>query len=544
MELCRNRIFATSNKIQQDIQICHYVVPYPPKRRRPKKAIPTKKHSIAVEYIIPNLRGGGFKRVCQAFFVSFTRLSKSRIRNVASTLKCGGVPHETRGGDQVSHKLQPSKEEVRTFLKQLKGQESHYGRRKSKRIYLSSNLSISKLYKEYKKASQDVLCPKVSFSTFHRIFSNEFNIGFKSPATDVCSLCERLKNSIIRETDASKKSKLMLEKRVHTIKANTFYELMKQNVPNAKTYCFDMQQVQPLPKSAVGDAFYLRQLGYYTLCIVETDTKSPVFYTWTEDQAGRGCTEVSSALIDFLNKNDSFGADTTHLRLFCDGCGGQNKNAYTIHSLIYWLQKSNTNIDTITIIFPVRGHSFLPVDRVFGRVEKALRKEPFIKTKECYHDLYKQVGNVRVLGEDWLLYNIKGLETIFKKLPGISAMKRVVLKRFSEKGRTVVKCRCLTNYRFESEIECFQNLGKRGCSINSYTLDKFPLVRSLPPKKTDDLKKLLVAVYNNNWEKDPELAWYVQILNRNENAVASTTTEDDDHEECDCLIEETPALHI
>jgi hypothetical protein len=114
-----------------------------------------------------------------------------------------------RGGDQVSHKLHKSKSEVRTFLKELRGQESHYGRNKSKRIYLNSNLSIAKLYKIYKSAPQDQPIKKVSFSTFHRIFSNEFNIGFKSPASDICSLCQRLGNSIKREKDITKKRTLL-----------------------------------------------------------------------------------------------------------------------------------------------------------------------------------------------------------------------------------------------------------------------------------------------------------------------------------------------
>lgn len=70
---------------------------------------------------------------------------------------------------------------------------------------------------------------------------------------------------------------------------------IKDNVSNSKTYCFDLQQVQPVPKTPVGDAFYLRQIGYYTLCIVGTDTQNPMFYCWTEDQAGTGCKKIGSA---------------------------------------------------------------------------------------------------------------------------------------------------------------------------------------------------------------------------------------------------------
>lgn len=481
--------------------------------------------------------------------MSITQLRKSRVIKVAQILKRGGVPKESRGGDQVSHKLQPSKEEVRTFLKNLRGQESHYGRAKSKRIYLNSNLSISKLYKMYKNNLQTVERTIVSLSTFHRIFYNEFNIGFKSPAADVCGMCERLKNSILRESDAGKKNKLIMEKRIHKLKARVFYELMKEAPQFSKTYCFDMQQVQPLPKSAVGEAFYLRQIGYYTLCIVEHNTKNPIFYTWTEDQAGRGCTEVGSALLDFLNKVD-IEEDITELRLFCDGCGGQNKNTHIVHTLLFWLQQTTTKIESITLIFPVRGHSFLPVDRIFGRVEKLLRKESCIKNKEQYHALYKQTGKVQELGVDWRLYNIKGLEKLYRKLSGISAMKKIQLKLMSEKNNAVVKCRGLVNYKFESAADIFQNLGKRGCSPKCYKLEELPLVHQLPPQKVTNVESLLKAEYNDDWRSDPELAWYKSIIDKEVMRNATTTeggnveVAEQEEMECDCLCEEDPALHL
>lgn len=85
--------------------------------------------------------------MCQDFFLKITKISKSRLLRVSKILKRGGVPTENRGGDQTSHKLAVSKNKVRDFLKQLRGQESHYGAVNSNRIYLGCNLNISKLYK-------------------------------------------------------------------------------------------------------------------------------------------------------------------------------------------------------------------------------------------------------------------------------------------------------------------------------------------------------------------------------------------------------------
>nr|CAI5834638.1 unnamed protein product [Callosobruchus analis] len=479
------------------------------------------------------------------------RMLYTRLIRVAKVLRTGEVPKETRGGDQTSHKLNNSKHEVREFLKNLRGQESHYGRNKSKRIYLNSNLSVSKLYKQY-LATQNEEIPKVSFSTFNRIFYNEFDIGFKSPASDICSMCQRLKHSILREKDPIKKQEFITERRVHRLKADAFYSLMRETPPNTKIFCFDLQQVQPLPKTPVSDAFYLRQISYYTLCLAENNTSNPKLFTWTEDEAGRGATEIASAIYGFLNDTFETFVDkentVMHLRFFCDGCGGQNKNSHIIHALMYWLQSTKSQIQSITIIFPVRGHSFLPADRIFGRVERILKKEAFIKKEETYHELYKQVGEVKVLGQHWKLFNIKGLETLYKKLNGISSMKKIVLKKQMQKGNSVVLCRGLCNYRFEAETEKYENLAKRGRSFTNFSLEEISLGRILPPKKIQNLQLLLKADFNDDWEADPELAWFKQLVEKH--CVGESTDHrllhQDDGEDyvCDCLIEETPAVHI
>ncbi|KAJ8894381.1 hypothetical protein PR048_007032 [Dryococelus australis] len=110
------------------------------------------------------------------------------------------------------------------------------------------------------------------------------------------------------------------------------------------------------------------------------DSKTPEFYDWREDQAESGSTEVSSALLHCLSH--SLPDYISSIRLFCDGCGGQNKNNHVVHTLTHWLRQSAPeSIQNTLIVFSVRGHSFLPADRVFGRVEKLLQKRPLITTK-------------------------------------------------------------------------------------------------------------------------------------------------------------------
>ncbi|KAG8287781.1 hypothetical protein J6590_030344 [Homalodisca vitripennis] len=73
---------------------------------------------------------------------------------------------------------------------------------------------------------------------------------------------------------------------------------MRENRDEEVTFCFDLQQVQPLPKTPIQEAFYKRQLSFYCLCVVGSDARDPVFYTWTEELAGRGAIEKGKAVVE------------------------------------------------------------------------------------------------------------------------------------------------------------------------------------------------------------------------------------------------------
>src|SRR5690606_36247266 len=157
---------------------------------------------------------------------------------------------------------------------------------------------------------------------------------------------------------------------------------------------FDMQQVHPLPKLPIQDAYYSRQVSYYTFCDVDAKGHSPEFFTWTEEMCGRGSTEVASVLLHFLS-NQEFDSGIKRIRLFADGCCGQNKNSHVVHALIHWLEKdAPRHIFDVELIFPVRGHSFLPADTVFGRVEKELKKLETITNPKEYDNVYSRLGKV------------------------------------------------------------------------------------------------------------------------------------------------------
>lgn len=54
-----------------------------------------------------------------------------------------------------------------------------------------------------------------------------------------------------------------------------------------------------------------------------------------------------------------------HLVIFCDSCGGQNKN-YTVIRFINVVVHELNLLDFIKIIIPIRGHSYLECDKNMG----------------------------------------------------------------------------------------------------------------------------------------------------------------------------------
>ena len=107
-------------------------------------------------------------------------------------------------------------------------------------------------------------------------------------------------------------------------------------------------------------------------------------YCWPEVLAKRGSDEVISCLQHFLSK---IPATVNTLFLYSDGCPGQNKNTYVMSYLFSLV--STGRFLRITHTFPVRGHSFLPNDRDFGRTEIKKHQHERIFTCDQWMDLIK-----------------------------------------------------------------------------------------------------------------------------------------------------------
>lgn len=357
--------YSIPDKGKQDAFLLKFCRAKPPKKLN--HGSQKKPKSFTYEYTIVN-QTGNHMLVCRDTFLKVLNITKHRIIGVFTRFKNGNsqVPVETRGGDHKQVQYGDRREAVKLFIKSLKGCESHYGRGKSERLYLSSDLTIGKLFNMYnnKQENEGRADLKVKRSFFFRIFSSKFNIGFSAPAVDECSTCLQLGIKIEEaKNDEEKKKVLEAEKTLHVKQANSFFERLRNKEYDCFLMSYDCQKNLVLPKVSDQQAYYSRQLYCYNLSVTKGISKDSLIpenvsvYTWTEDKAKKSSNEVASVVFNEMNSLDLNGYNK--IRLVADGCPGQNKNINVLTMCAKWLaNNAPPAITNIELIFPVTGHSF------------------------------------------------------------------------------------------------------------------------------------------------------------------------------------------
>jgi hypothetical protein len=311
---------------------------------------------------------------------------------------------------------------------------------------------------------------------------------------------------------------------VHKFRARKFYNLMNEIKENSVTICFDLMQNQELPKSSITEAYYSRQLWQYFLGIVihkgikSSQSHNEVFfYTWGEYQEGRGPNVIGSALYDFLDKYvTQTNTQIKTIKLVSDSCGGQNKNYALVSMVNSFALKHNL---TIEWMFPIRGHSYMPPDRAFGRVEKMLNKVESINEPKEYFKIFSNVGQIREIGIDWNVYDLKTYaQNILKpKKPfNISDAKMI---RIEPKKTIEIK----NNY---SGLYESYSILKRGKRFSLSNLVKLSLKTHVKPVKLFDIKKLIDKIGIN--EDHEAFEFYRKVENASAFGTIDSDTEDNE----------------
>lgn len=513
-----DKFYSSHNKLKQDALILKFTQAIHVKRRRPKNQSHSRKQ-FQTKYFVSTYERSLIP-VCQSTFLNTLNIKRCRVQRVVSNfVKTGGAPCENRGGDFKSGKFENKRLAVIDFLKTLKCDSSHYCRASSMRQYLSSDLNINKLLRMYNDQAAHEL--KVKRTFFFNVFSTKFNLGFGHPVTDACSTCIQLTLKIKSETDASIKSRLMAEKQIHKYRAKAFFDLVREKREDLVTFCFDCQKNLPLPKIPDQSCYYSRQLYLYNFTITQgcsTDglNKNSTFsYVWTEDVHKKGSNEIASALYHRLVSTNF--QDKKVIRLIADGCGGQNKNLTVIAACSFWfLQKAPNNIETIELVFPVTGHSFIPPDRVFGNIEKKIRAFENIINPNQYKEILSEHGTIIELGSDCVVADFKqAAEAVLKSTSSlhfkITECKRFYLQKSPRTNNILVKGEPV----YRHNMNLFKPITKKNRNLENFQPSVIPKYGvKVKEEKAKDVKNLLLKHFGEQWELNEDLLYFKQFFER------------------------------
>ncbi|XP_047127392.1 uncharacterized protein LOC124808408 [Hydra vulgaris] len=278
----RNKLIKNFNeylsKDSQDAYLATLIKIHNIKRRRSRQEKDKEYlHNFSYSYSVRVQRAQAAVEVpvCIKAMMSLFGITKSRIESIRKSIATTGHPPIDGRGKHKNrpHKLSESdREAIRKHLSSFRGRSSHYALGKTKKIYLSENLNVSKMFELLKLAYPTV---KVGYETYRVIFNNNFNIGFGFPQKDTCLACDEffvnikhndqeLLNAVDEDIIKLKKIKkdLETEHELHTRKAALFYSRKSDAKNRAKisdtfeAIAFDFQKNLSLPNKSTNDVYY------------------------------------------------------------------------------------------------------------------------------------------------------------------------------------------------------------------------------------------------------------------------------------------------
>lgn len=478
----------------------------------------TNRNKTMNDYFLTDNSGNKLK-VCFGFFSKCLQLSKGIIYRANKTIISNEKATDSRGGSLARKTSQSDLRFLMDFIRKFPSYHSHYGASKSGKKFLNSNLNIKRLYREYSIVCKFEKRKTLSEWKFRHIFNTKFNLGFKPKKADTCRVCDKIEALIQSQSTHTKEKDRLLEQKQHHMRLvectmNTFKETIanaKDDSSRVEVLTFDLQRALELPSITTGEAFYLRQLWCYNLCIYDEKRRKGYMYVWNESVASRG--SLKKHFEEFIPDG------TKKIILYSDACGGQNRNIKTTLMIKKMLDSWHQN-DLLSIEqrFFVSGHSYNSCDRCFGLIERQKKITEQIYVPQHWINIMKQAKKtdpqftvIEMKRDDF--FSCKQFESIItnRKMSlnrdKIDWMK--IHKIFNERSSSFNLM--VEGYSDGSAAPAQVSLRKRGKFAESFTFSNAsfePLYeedRPIAKKKYDDLQKLLQYVPN-------EFQWFYHSL--------------------------------
>lgn len=239
--------------------------------------------------------------VCKTAMIRLHGIGRKLIERICTHMSVSvTAPPDLRGKHLHRPKIIPPNliQQVNDHIKSFRKRESHYGREKSHKFYLSPELNIKimhQLYlKKYENHNYELLQqgenvkPLITYDYFFRYFKENFNYSFGRSRTDTCKKCDLLDNKLKSTLDEEEKNALKAEKEVHLKKSEWFYRSLREHTKEAQeneeveVLCFDFQQNSPLPKVPSAELSTYGSYGFTTFVYILPKKYRPTFICMTK----------------------------------------------------------------------------------------------------------------------------------------------------------------------------------------------------------------------------------------------------------------------
>ncbi len=333
-----------------------------------------------------------FGIVCRNVFKKLLSLSDKKLRNVLDHVKSNKFPAErSHCSLGVAHNAL-DEDITKSIEKWIIKLSERLGEPKWKNITTKKDLEYVMLPACYSVSLLKSMCRKdledmtFSRSAFYRILKNDAckHIKIRSPRTDMCSTCERIK---VELRSLYQKRTMGLIDDIPEFVSDEF----NQHISAAQTarmdyradqqrardglishYSFDFAQNLTLPQCAdqPGDLYFRSLHNVYLFGIVDESKNVQTNYLVDEGEMAKGANEVVSMLWHYLKSHRK--TIKSKIVLNADNTVGQNKNN-TLMRFLAWLCVTNF-VSEIEIKFMVVGHTHFLVDTNFSHIKRKYQR--------------------------------------------------------------------------------------------------------------------------------------------------------------------------
>ncbi len=136
------------------------------------------------------------------------------------------------------------------------------------------------------------------------------------------------------------------------------------------TVLFDLESILQLPSGDVNQLYYMRKLNRFNLTIYNLETKEAWCYLWNETEGCRGSLEIVTCIFLFPK---SLPETCTDVRLWSDGCWGQNRNQFI--AAMYMYVVDSMCIRMITHNYLEMSHMQMEWDSMHAAIEQSKKHD-------------------------------------------------------------------------------------------------------------------------------------------------------------------------